>query len=231
MNDLFSAFNFALTSSFNPLVMGIAQFLPRLLGAILTFSLGVILGGWAKAIILKILKTVNFSKSVTSSALQKFFDKAQIKSSLEVILAEVVRGTIILLFFISSVNLLGLTTITQVLTGILAYIPNVISATIILVIGVLLAGIVEKLIKGSLGSVDIKTGRGVAKLASYTVVIFAAMAAFSQLGIAQSLVNTIFIGFVAMLALGLGLSLGLGSKDLVKTILESWYKGIKKDLG
>lgn len=231
MNDLFSAFNFALTSSFNSLVMGIAQFLPRLLGAILTFSLGVILGGWAKAIILKLTKTVNFSKYVTSSAIQKFFDKAQIKSSLEVLIAQVVRATIILLFFISSVNLLGLTTITQVLTGILAYIPSVISATIILIIGVLLAGIVEKLIKGSLGSVDIKTGRGVAKLASYTVVIFAALAAFSQLGIAQSLVNTIFIGFVAMLALGLGLSLGLGSKDLVQTILENWYKGIKKDLG
>ena len=145
-------------------------------------------------------------------------------------MGQMIRGLIILIFFVTSVNLLGLSTITQVLSRILAYIPNVIGAAVILVVGVLIAGIVEKLVKGSLGSIDIKMGRGVAKLVSYTVVVFTALAAFSQLGIAESFVNTIFIGFIAMMAIGLGLSLGLGSKDLVKTILEDWYKNIKRDI-
>ena len=60
--------------------------------------------------------------------------------------------------------------------------------------------------------------------------VFTILAAMSQLGIAATFVNTLFIGFVAMLAIGLGLSLGLGSKDLVKTILEDWYKDFKKQV-
>ena len=55
------------------------------------------------------------------------------------------------------------------------------------------------------------------------IMVFAVLAALAQLKIAESFINTLFTGFVAMLALGLGLSLGLGSKDLVGRILNKWY--------
>ncbi len=92
------------------------------------------------------------------------------------------------------------------------------------------SGLVEKIVKGSLGTVDVKTSRLLAKISSYIVMDFTILAAMSQLGIAATFVNTLFIGFVAMLTIGLGLSLGLGSKDLVKTILEDWYKDFKKQV-
>ncbi len=60
--------------------------------------------------------------------------------------------------------------------------------------------------------------------------IFAILAAISELGIAANFINTLITGTIAMLSLGLGLALGLGSKDLVKEILTEWYSGIKKDL-
>ena len=54
------------------------------------------------------------------------------------------------------------------------------------------------------------------------------LAAISQLGIARFFIETTFTGFIAALALGIGISLGLGSKDLIKTLLEGWYKSINK---
>ena len=77
---------------------------------------------------------------------------------------------------------------------------------------------------------DIKLGRLSGRLASYLVVIFAVMAAINELGIAQSLINTLFMGLVAMLALGFGLAIGLGAKDLVSEILNNWYKDLKKEI-
>ncbi|MDP2670862.1 MAG: hypothetical protein Q8P13_00110, partial [bacterium] len=111
-----------------------------------------------------------------------------------------------------------------------AYLPNIFAAVLIFGAGVVLAGFLEKLVKGSLGGIDIKLSRLMAKFTSYLVVVFTVLASISQLGIAKNLIDTVFIGFVTMLALALGLSLGLGSKDLVKTILEDWYKTFKKDL-
>jgi hypothetical protein len=68
------------------------------------------------------------------------------------------------------------------------------------------------------------------KIASYTVVTIAALAALSELNIAENFINILFIGFVAMLALGFGLAIGLGGKDLVAVMLTDWHKNLKKEL-
>src|SRR5690606_18673717 len=133
-------------------------------------------------------------------------------------------------FFIAAVNLLGLTTVSNFLTNILSYIPQVISAALILMVGTLVAGLVESLIKGSLSQISRSTGRLVSKIGSYMVMVFTVMAAFAELNIAARLINILFIGFTAMLALGFGLAFGLGAKDLVARILNDWYSNLKKDL-
>jgi hypothetical protein len=97
-------------------------------------------------------------------------------------------------------------------------------------IGVLLAGLVEGVVKGALASVDLKTARLMGKIASYTVVTIATLAAFSELKIAESFINILFIGFVAMLSLGFGLAIGLGAKDVIGQALSEWYKELKRDL-
>ena len=81
-----------------------------------------------------------------------------------------------------------------------------ISAILILVIGLLLAGLVESLVKGSIKTIDGKSARLLGKLASYLVVILAVMIAISELGIAQEFILVMFVGFVSFLALGLGLA-------------------------
>ena len=123
---------------------------------------------------------------------------------------------------------MGLSTVSQVLNNILGYIPKVFSAAIVLLAGVLLAGLVESLVKGAVGSVAVSVSRFLGKLASWIVMIFATLAAISELGIAANFINTLITGTIAMLSLGLGLALGLGSKDLVKEILTEWYSGIKR---
>jgi len=203
-------------------------FLPSFFGALLILVIGLILAKWSKALIVKILGAVQLDKVLRKSGFDSFLNKADIRVKAETFIGEIARWLIIFIFFSAGINVLGLTTVSSVLNNLLSYIPNIVSATLVLTVGVILAGFVEKLIKGTLNQIEPKTSRFVSRIASYLVVVFAVLAAVNELGIAQSLINTLFIGIVATLSLGIGLALGLGSKDLVAEILKEYYLKTKK---
>lgn len=232
MNQLlsFSSWNEAFTSAMQSTVFSFLFFLPNVFGALVLFFIGLLLAKWGRKITIRLLNALKLSSLIQKSGIRRFLDKAEISLKIEEVFGGLVRWLIILVFFVASVNILGLTTVSRVLDSILAYIPRVFSAVIILTVGILLAGLVESFIKGALFNIDVKAGRLLAKIGSYLVIIFAILTAINELGIAQSLIGTLFIGFVAMLALGFGLAIGLGSKDLVARILNEWYEGLKKEL-
>lgn len=205
-------------------------FLPNLVGAIVVAFAGILIGNWVKTLLVRTLQLMRFENLIKDTKFKAFLVKAEVTQKLEDVLGSILKWLIVLTFFIAATNIVGLTAVSAVLGGILGYIPSVLSAVIILAIGVLLAGIVESLVKGALASVDLQTSRLMGKIASYTVVTIAVLAAFSELKIAESFINTLFIGFVAMLALGFGLAIGLGAKDVVSQALGSWYKNLQKEL-
>ncbi len=203
---------------------------PQVLGAILVATLGIIIGNWAKSVLIKSLQMVRFETLIKDSKFKAFLVKAEVTDKVEEVIGSILKWLIVLTFFIAATNILGLSTVSNVLGGVLGYVPNVVSAVIVMAIGVLLAGIVEGVVKGALASVDLKTSRLMGKIASYTVVTITTLAAFSELKIASNFINILFIGFVAMLALGFGLAIGLGAKDVIGTALSDWYKELKRDL-
>lgn len=208
----------------------LVSFLPNLFGSILVFLIGWILSGWMKSLVSKIVGLSQLHRLVSGTAVEAFFQKAEFKGKIEDVLGGAIRWIIVFIFFIAAINILGLSTVSMVLNSILAYIPKVISATLILLTGVLLAGVIEGVVKGAAGAVDVSTARLLGKLSSWVVMIFTVLASVSELGIADRFINTLIIGVVATLSLGLGLALGLGSKDLVSDILREWYKGIRREL-
>ena len=206
------------------------SYLPNLVGGVLAFVLGIVLGNWSQKALVKSLELVKFENLTKDTKLKDFLKKAEINQKVETILGNIVKWVIMLIFFVAATNILGLTTVASLLGGILAYIPNVVSAVIVLAIGVLLGGVVERVVKGALASVDLKTSRLMGKVASYTVVTIATLAAFSELKIAEGFINILFIGFVAMLTLGFGLAIGLGAKDTVAKMLSEWHSELSKEL-
>ncbi len=208
----------------------IYNIVPKLIGALIVFGIGFLLGKWAKRIVVKVLESINLSKLAQKTTLEAFLDKADVKTKIEEVIGGFVKWIIVLLFTIASINMLGIPTISDVLNGVLSFVPRIVSAIFVLGIGVLLAGVIESLVKGAAGQFDVKLGRLLGKIASYVMVIVASMAAFNELGIAKELINILFIGLVSMLALGFGLAIGLGAKDLVSTVLNDWYKQLKSEM-
>ncbi len=220
----------ALSGVFNNFVEATIAFLPRLFSAFLIFIFGILVSGWLKSLVLKSFKFFKLDSLTKDKKIKKFLVEAEVTQKIEEIIAAIVKWVVLLIFFITALNILGLTTISALLISLVAYLPNVLSAIVVLALGILLAGVMESLVKGALASIDIKTSRLMGKITSYVIVVIAFLVAISELNIAQSFINIIFIGFVTTLSLGLGLALGLGGKDLVSQILNDWYKSFKQDL-
>jgi hypothetical protein len=218
----------SLVTASGGVLAAIIAFIPQFLAAVVVFILGVYLSKWIKSLLISILQAVNIYSLTKNTALENFLKRADIRIKIEELLGEAIRWLILYIFIIASVNILGLTTVGDFLTGILSYVPQVISASLILALGILAAGFTESIVKGAVASFDPTTARMVGKIASYTVVVFAALVAIGELGIAESFINTLFIGFVAMLSIGLGLAFGLGAKDVVNLMLTKWYQDFNK---
>jgi len=217
-------------SVFNQLTADFITFIPTFLVALIVFLVGLLVARITRNLIVKLFSALKLSKLTSSPTLSKFLKNAEIEKKLENVFGEIVRWLIILVFSITSLNLLGLGTLTQVLSGLLNYIPSIFAALVIVLAGTLLAGFLEKIVKASLAGFDVRTSRIMGKFTSYLIMVIVILAAIAQLGIAQYFINIIFIGFIAIITLALGLGLGLGSKDLIQKILENWYKNLKKQI-
>ena len=216
------------TLATNQVMVGIVSFLPNILGAVVLFIIGWILADWLKTLTVKVVNITKLGSLFKNPAVTDFLKNAQVSQKIEDIIGEVVKWLVITLFFVASINVLGITAISLFLNGIIAGIPTLIAAVITLAIGVFVAGFLEKMVKGSLGSGDPSMSRLIGKVVSYAIMTFFVLAALSQLGIATFFINTLFVGFILAIALALGIGLGLGSKDLIKKLLEDWYKKIEK---
>ena len=123
---------------------------------------------------------------------------------------------------------MGLSAVSLVLANVIGYIPNVLAAALIFAAGYFVAGVVDSLVRGALVSVDHDLARPVGRLSRWVILVVAFFAAVDQLQIARGLISTFFQGLTYTVVLIVGLSVGLGAKDLVSKILTDWYEKIRK---
>lgn len=226
--NAFSSWQGALVSSWGEVWMSFVRVLPGFLGAIVIFALGLIIAYWAKRLILQFLKMIRFENLTGVIGVDKYLGKAEIKLTFNELLATVVEWIIILTFFLAVLDVLGLSTVSLVLARVLGYIPNVLAASLIFAAGYFVGGLMESLVRGALVSVDHALAKPVGKFARYIILVIAFFAAVDQLQIARGLISTFFQGLTYTVVLIVGLSVGLGAKDLVSKILTDWYEKIKK---
>lgn len=227
MNTL-SSWQAALIASWGQVWVSFLSILPSLLGAIVVFAVGLILAYWAKRLVVEVLRLVRLEKLTASAGIDQYLRKADIKFSFVELLGVIVEWLIILVFFLAVVDILGLTVVSQVLAQVLGYIPNVIAAALIFAAGYIVAGLADGLVRGALASVDHDVAKPIGRLSRWVILVVAFLAAVDQLRIAQGLIATFFQGLTYTIVLIVGLSVGLGAKDLVAKILNSWYEKIHK---
>lgn len=224
---------YSLQDSFNASVTAfmtqIVIFLPRLLGSVLVVLVGVIIARTIRGILISSLRRLQLSSNLEKTPLGQFLHNTEIKNTAEVIVSNIVYWILMLFVAYTAVTVLGLDTASNLLNQVLLYIPKIFSALLILIFGVLIAGVAEAFVKGLVKSVDPHTGRVFGKITSYLIIVLTSMAAISELGIAQQFILILFTGFVVAVSLALGLAFGLGSKTTVERIMIEWSDRMRKE--
>lgn len=204
------------------------NFLPAFLGAVLVFVVGWIIAGILGKVAEKVIKIIRVDQVVERLKAGEKFKNAGIELSVSKFFGELVKWFLVLVFLMAATDILGLDQVTGFLNDIINYLPNVVVATIILSVAVLVGNLVHRVVRSSTKAAGIMSASVLATLSKWSIVIFGLLAALIQLGIAVSLVNTIFIGIIAALSLAIGLSFGLGGRDEAAAVLKKLREEISK---
>lgn len=202
-------------------------FLPRFIGALIIFLIGLVVAAAIGKIAEQIIRALRVDSALKHLEVNKFFDRAGWRMDAGMFVGELVKWFLIVVFLLASTNILGLSQVSDFLRDVLTYIPNVVVAAIILVIAALVADVVERLVRGSVTAAGYR-GAMVGLVSRWAIWVFAFLAVLLQLGIAAALVQTVITGFVAAVALAVGLAFGLGGRDVAAGFLEKMRSELRR---
>lgn len=183
--------------------------IPNILVAIILLGVGIAIAKFVGDIVTDLLKGSginNLSKYMNTSG-GMHFDLAQI-------IGQVVAVLIGLFFFVEALNSLNLTVLNTIGTAIIAYLPNLLFALIILGLGIIGGRLLGDLITRSVGS------KWMGTLVNYMLVAFAVFMALAQLQFASSIVNAAFILIIGGASIAFAIAFGVGGRDFAKTQLQ-----------
>ena len=215
-----------LQSAFVNLWAEAVLFLPKLLFALIVFLLGLIIANLLRAAVEKIIRVLHIDELVEKIEVKAFFRRAGINLNVAGLLGWIVKWFIIIVALIAAADALEWDQVTVFLSMVVAYIPNVLIAVISLLVGIILANFVQEIVKSALDAAKMASSQFLAGLSRWAIVVFSFMAALVQLGIAEELIQVLFTGFVAMIALAGGLAFGLGGRDHASRVLNQLSKDL-----
>jgi Conserved TM helix len=198
-------------------------FVPKLLGALVILLVGWLIAKAVEALVSKGLRAVRFNQVADRAELDQFLDKAGVRLDPSAVVGKLAYWFLFLIFIGAAFNTFGLTQVNIVINQIIAYLPSVVVALVVLLVGALLATFVGNLVRGASGSARVGDPGLLATLARTAVLGFAVIIALNQLQIGAAIVNTLFMALVGGVALAAALAFGLGGREVAGRLVEDWY--------
>ncbi len=201
----------------------VSAYLPKLGGLLLILVIGALVAVGITALAATILKLIQLEKGAKKLNVPDILKKGGIGLSLSELITEIIFFLIIIATLITALEFYGVGT--GVLTGsILAYVPQVISAVFILILGILVAILISGIIKLVGGNVKIAQSDTLGNVAKYAIIVVTGWIALKELGI--EIIQTeqsknLVLGAVV---LAVALAFGLAGKDKAGKFLDSIFK-------
>jgi len=214
-------------SSFQRVLDGVMLVVPKIVVAVVILIIGLIVASALAKVIEQVFRAIKIDKVFSAAGLEDLVSKAGFKLNSGKFIGELVKWFIVVVFFIASFDVLGLTQVNNFLIAVVSgYLPNVIAAVLILFVAVVIAEVLRKTVVASAKAAEVSSYNFLGSITKWSIWIFAVLAALFQLGIGATFIQTLFTGVVVALALALGLSFGLGGKDAAKEYVEKLKREI-----
>lgn len=196
--------------------------IPRIIGFAVVLIVGWIVSSLLARGVEALLHAVRFNDLARRSGFADFVQKMGVKDDSAGVIASIVKWFVRLITLVVAFDTLGLPAVSGVLQQLLLWLPNLVVALVVLVIGGLAANALSQLVRGATAEAGFSNPNMLATVAKVAVWGFTIIVAINQLGIATTLINTLLVGLVGALAIAFGLAFGLGGRDRAAQLLESW---------
>jgi len=213
----------ALLTSFSAALIMFLSAIPRLIAFAVILIVGWIVASLIAKAVAALLRAVHFNDLAYRSGFSGFVQSMGVHTDASGLIADVAKWFVRLIALVVAFDALGLPAVSQVLQQLLLWLPNLVVALVILVLAGLAANVVSSVVRGATSEAGFSNPNMLATVAKFAIWTFAIVVAINQLGIATTLVNTLFMGFVGALALAAGLAFGLGGRETAARIVSNWY--------
>jgi small-conductance mechanosensitive channel len=217
------SFTDTLIGSFRDAASMILGAIPRILGFIVIVAIGWFISSLLARGVGGLLRAIRFDELMQRSGIGDFLNKMGTGNDPAGIIAGLVKWIVRVVVLLVAFDVLGLPAVSDVMRQLLLWLPNLVVAIFVLFIGGIAARALGNIVRGATAEAGFASPETLANVTKTTVWAFAIVVAINQLGIATNLITTLFTGFVAALAIALGLAFGLGGRDLASRTLENWY--------
>lgn len=221
--EYFESWGSAITASLQDLFFTVIAYLPNLIAALVVLIIGLLIATSLGKLVKKLIEISKIDNLIDKIGINKTF-KSLGKIKVSEILGWLVKWFLILVVLMAIADILGLPQIIEFLNDVALFLPNIVIAIVILLIGFIGGNFVYEVVHRSVKAAKMHSPRFLANIAKWAIIIFALMASLIQLKIAASLVQTLFTGLIGMLALAGAIAFGLGGKDKAKKWLDSVEK-------
>jgi len=216
-------------ASFQDIWLGVASFVPSFLAAVVLFLVGWLIAVILGRLVARIVKTIKLDVALQGAGFDQVTERAGFPLDSGAFLGGLVKWFFIVVSLVASLEILGLTTVTEYLGKVvLNYLPNVIIASLILLVSIVIAQAVEKVVVSSAKAAEISSANMLGVISKWAIWIFAFIAALTQLQILNNFIYPLFIGMIAAISLALGLSFGIGGQHAAAKYIEKVKDEVSK---
>jgi small-conductance mechanosensitive channel len=194
------------------------EYILQFIGAILILLVGYLIARALQALVSRVLQAIGFDNWMERGGIKQFFDRAQTRETPATVLGRLVFWLVFIIAITMATDALGIRQVSEVLGQLIAYIPSIIAAILILVLAALLANFLAGIVRGATGS-DL-----LANIARYAIIVYAAFAAITELGIAVQLTAPTFLILLGAVALAAAIAFGFGAQGVARDIVEKAYE-------
>lgn len=198
------------------------NFLPQLVGALVVLLVGYLIAKILDKVITKLLGKAKLDSRLTRNSGGRFVERVSPGGSPAALVGAVVFWVIMVFVISSAIGTLGIPALTAFMALALSYLPNVLAALLIFIVGAAVSGAVAGLALRTMG--DTPTGRVVRAVGPALVMAIAIFMILTQLGIAPVIVTATYIALVGGISLASALAFGLGGRDAAADMVNSGYR-------
>ena len=205
----------------------ISQFLVNVLLVVIILIIGWIIAKIIKTLVTKLLRAIKLDQLSDRIDLDSILAKGGLSYSLSELIGVICYWLALLITFVVAINAIGLTVAADLLNRIVLYVPNIIAAVFILILGMFVATLLSNIVKTAANNAGVSQAKLLGKAVEVVVIIFAVAISLEQLGIAAKVIELTISIILASLGLSVALAFGLGCRDLAAKFISDLIENLK----